>query len=72
MNRDDLDRISTKQPVIAIRECGNVVAVNTRALEKLDFLNSDPDDGKVEIERDAKGRPTGILKDALKPTENLE
>lgn len=72
LNRDDLDRISTKQPVIAIRECGNVVAVNTRALEKLDFLNSDPDDGKVEIERDAKGRPTGILKDALKPTENLE
>ena len=72
LNRDDLDRISTKHPVIAIRECGNVVAVNTRALEKLDFLNADPDDGKVVIERDAKGRPTGILKDALKPTENLK
>jgi hypothetical protein len=60
--RDDLDRISSEIPVIFTRVCGHVTCVNSKALE---YFNIDDDvfiEGG-EVEKDEKGRLTGILKE---------
>lgn len=62
-NRADLDAISTEHPIFLSRKCGHVGWTNSMALQLagIDANTPDPDGG--EIERDAAGQPTGILKE---------
>ncbi len=62
-NKADLDKIAPDNPVFLVRVDGHVAWVNSKALElaKIDKRTKNPEGG--EIERDASGEATGILKE---------
>ena len=66
LNRSDLDAISTDYPMIFTRVCEHTVAVNSKALELIGIDDSTPDPESGEIERDADGHATGILKETAR------
>ncbi len=59
----DLDKIAPENPVFLVRVDGHVAWVNSKALKlaKIDKTTKNPEGG--EIERDANGEATGILKE---------
>lgn len=59
-DRHDLDQISTEYPVMLIRACYHISAVNTRLLEMLN-VTEDPRFSESDYGVDADGRPNGIL-----------
>jgi predicted amidohydrolase YtcJ len=61
--RADLDEIAPNNPVYLVRVDGHVAWANSAALRlaKIDRATKNPEGG--EIERDAKGEATGILKE---------
>jgi len=61
--KDDLDPISPVHPVVLSSKDGHLLWVNSKALEAggIDRNTSDPSGG--EIERDASGEPTGLIKE---------
>lgn len=61
--RDDLDPVSPDNPVILIRACGHIGVANSKALELagIDAKTPDPEGGTID--RDASGRPTGVLRE---------
>jgi hypothetical protein len=61
--RDDLDPASPENPVILVRADGHALVANSAALIQagIDAATADPAGGRIE--RDAAGRPTGILID---------
>ena len=61
--RWDLDEVSEKHPIIAIRTCGHISAVNSKALELLGIGRGTPDPEGGTIGRDENGEPTGVLKE---------
>lgn len=77
--RADLDAVAPANPVYLVRVDGHVAWVNSKALElaKIDKNTKAPEGG--EIERDASGNATGILKEtaqslvgALVPQPSME
>ncbi|MGL4512660.1 MAG: amidohydrolase [Lacipirellulaceae bacterium] len=64
--RDDLDRVSTTHPVWLTHSSGHVAAVNSYALDlaKVGPETADPPGGAFD--RDAAGRPTGVLRESAK------
>jgi predicted amidohydrolase YtcJ len=66
--REDLDAVSTKNPIIAGRIDGHVAVVNSLALKIAGLTAKTPDPSGGRIERDPKtGEPTGmLLEDAAK------
>src|ERR1700722_4869656 len=66
--RQDLDAVTTKNPIIAGRIDGHVAVVNSRALQMAGLTAKTPDPPGGRIERDPKtGEPTGmLLEDAAK------
>lgn len=65
-NREDLDRISTEHPLVFTRICEHMVVVNTKALEVAGIDETTPDPEGGEIERDADGHLTGMLKETAR------
>lgn len=61
--RGDLDRVAPANPVILVRIDGHVSWTNTLALTKANVTRATPNPEGGEIERDAAGEPTGILKE---------
>lgn len=61
--RDSLDQLFPDNPVYLSSKCGHVAWVNTRALEMAGITDTTPDPDGGEIEHDASGRVTGILKE---------
>lgn len=61
--RWDLDRGCPDAPVCIMRSCGHIRCVNSRALELAGITRDTPDPEGGEIERDANGEPTGVLKE---------
>ncbi|MDQ0338689.1 putative amidohydrolase YtcJ [Caldalkalibacillus uzonensis] len=59
--RWELDQISTEHPIMIIRTCGHISAVNSKALEIAGINEHTPDPDGGKIERDASGIPTGVL-----------
>ncbi len=54
----ELDEVSTNHPIMITRVCGHLASVNSVGLKKLGI------DLKQEgVDKDKKGKPTGILKD---------
>jgi predicted amidohydrolase YtcJ len=66
--RHDLDAVAPQNPVVISRVDGHSVWVNSKALEMADITKETPDPQGGEIQRDAAGNPTGILKEKA---ENL-
>ena len=62
-DRHDLDRISTKHPIIFDRVCGHIAGVNDLALQAVGFDTQTVVTGGV-LDKDADGRLTGILREA--------
>lgn len=61
-NRYDLDRVSARMPVCAVRACGHCLVVNSKALEllKVTAETPQPEGGKIGIEN---GEPDGRFYD---------
>lgn len=61
--RWDLDEISSGHPVFLDRVDGHIAIANTRALQlaSITLASRDPEGG--QIDRDANGQPTGILRE---------
>lgn len=60
-NAQDLDQVSTDQPVVARRCDGHTMVVNNVALELAGITSETPDPEGGRIERDEHGAPTGVL-----------
>lgn len=63
-HRDMLDRIAPDNPVLLRDISGHSAWANSRALEIAGIANATPDPEGGIIERDAAGRPTGILRES--------
>jgi predicted amidohydrolase YtcJ len=62
-NRQDLDKATTDHPVLITHSSGHLSVCNSAALRlaKVSRDTADPEGG--EFQRDAKGEPTGLLKE---------
>ena len=62
-SRWDLDEVSSGHPILLDRVDGHLAVANTRALQlaSVTIASRDPQGG--QIDRDANGQPTGILRD---------
>jgi len=63
-NRQLLDAVSPKNPVILTHVSGHVAVANSLALKKGEIDKNTPNPPGGEIERDGTGEPTGMLKEA--------
>ncbi|MFN0177770.1 MAG: amidohydrolase [Gemmatimonadales bacterium] len=59
--RHDLDRVTTDRPVALTRTCGHIYACNSVALALAGIDVGTPDPSGGIIDRDASGRPTGLI-----------
>ena len=57
---------AVRAPVSITRTCGHIRCVNSRALELAGITRNTPDPVGGEIERDASGEPTGVLKETAR------
>jgi predicted amidohydrolase YtcJ len=62
-SRDDLDPVTPDNPVILVRADGHALVANSLAMARagVDEKTPDPDGGRIE--KDGKGRPTGMFID---------
>ena len=63
-NRQDLDTVAPDNPVIVVRACGHIAAVNSRALAIAGITRDTPDPEGGTIDRDEHGEPTGVVREA--------
>jgi predicted amidohydrolase YtcJ len=63
-DRDLLDRVVPDRPIAIEAYDSHTTWVNTAALTRLGITDDTPDPPRGEIQRDAAGRATGILKEA--------
>jgi len=62
-NRQQLDAVSPKNPVLLTHISGHVAVANSLALAKAEITKDTPNPKGGEIERDATGDPTGMLEE---------
>ncbi len=71
--RDELDQVSTNQPILLVRTCGHLGVANSAALAAAGIGNGTPDPQGGQIDRDQHGRATGVLREtALKMVQRVE
>jgi hypothetical protein len=63
-NRQELDAVAPKNPVILTHISGHVAVANSLALQHGEIDKNTPNPPGGEIEHDAFGEPTGMLKEA--------
>lgn len=61
--RADLDAVVPDRPVFLQRNCNHVAVVNSRALALAGITAGTPDPAGGQIDRDAAGEPTGVLRE---------
>ncbi len=61
--RDDLDAVAPDHPVVLVRACGHISAVNSLALRLAEIDERTPDPQGGQIDRDERGRPIGVLRE---------
>lgn len=67
-DRDFLDRVVADRPVLLIRYCGHVAVANSAALALAGIDATTPNPPGGSIDRDASGRPTGVVREtAVEP-----
>ncbi len=62
-DRHDLDRISTRIPIVLERVCGHILSTNTKAIEMLGLTGSSPQYSGGEFLIGDDGYPSGIFKE---------
>jgi predicted amidohydrolase YtcJ len=62
-NRQQLDAVAPKNPVILVHVSGHVAVANSLALKSAEIDKNTPNPPGGEIEHDALGEPTGMLKE---------
>lgn len=62
-DREDLDRVSTEIPVIAVHISGHFSAMNTAGLAKVGYTAATPDPEGGVIRRRPDGEPNGVLEE---------
>src|SRR5467141_4478951 len=62
-NRQQLDAVAPRNPVILTHISGHVAVANSLALKSAEVVKSTPNPPGGEIEHDALGEPTGMLKE---------
>jgi predicted amidohydrolase YtcJ len=62
-NKQQLDAVAPKNPVLLTHISGHVAVANSLALKKAEITNETPNPRGGEIERDANGDATGMLKE---------
>jgi len=62
-NRYDLDHVVKHNPIFLRRICGHIAVTNSAALGIAGITSRTPDPPGGKIDRDAAGRPTGILRE---------
>ena len=62
-NKQQLDGVAPKNPVLLTHIAGHVAVANSLALKKAEITNETPNPSGGEIERDANGQATGMLKE---------
>jgi predicted amidohydrolase YtcJ len=65
-NRQDLDAVTGDHPAIFNRVDGHIAVANTAALKAAGIGAQTPDPQGGKIDRDAKGEPTGILRETAR------
>lgn len=63
ITRYDLDPVSADHPVCLSRACHHAITVNSRALALAGITRETPDPPGGQIDRDANGEPTGVLRE---------
>ncbi|MDR1636563.1 MAG: amidohydrolase [Treponema sp.] len=63
LTREDLDRISASHPLIITRHCGHIIYCNSLTLRMAGLGEAAPEVEGGVIEKDGKGRPTGVLRE---------
>lgn len=58
-----LDQAAPGRPVLAVRHCGHIAVASTAALEAAGIGPGTPDPADGTMDRDALGRPNGILRE---------
>jgi predicted amidohydrolase YtcJ len=64
--RHDLDSVTNNHPAIFSRVDGHIAIANSAALKTVGITAKTPDPAGGKIDRDAKGEPTGILRETAK------
>ncbi|WP_227935181.1 amidohydrolase [Alkalihalobacillus deserti] len=64
--RWDLDQATTEFPVIVTRTCAHIASVNSIALEMAGINKDTPNPPGGQIDKDANGEPTGVLRENAK------
>ena len=64
--RQDIDSVSGAHPAIFTRVDGHIAVANTAALKAAGILNKVPDPHGGQIDRDANGETTGIVRETAK------
>lgn len=62
--RHDLDRASERHPILLTRACHHVAVANGAALARAGITGRTPDPEGGRIDRDARGEPTGVLRES--------
>jgi predicted amidohydrolase YtcJ len=63
ITRQDLDAVAPANPVYLVHVSGHLAAANSAALELAGITAATPDPQGGVIEKDARGQPTGVVKD---------
>ncbi len=70
--RDDLDQASASHPIFLLRACHHIAVANSEALRLAGIGPDTPDPAGGTIDRDAHGRPTGVLREtAMLPIQQV-
>lgn len=69
-SKNDLDAVAPNNPVYLVRVDGHVAWVNSAALKAAGITRDTPNPEGGEIQKDASGEPTGILKETAQGLVN--
>ena len=61
--RTDIDDVVGDRPVLLYRYCGHIAVANSAALALAGIDSATPDPDRGSFDRDATGRPTGVLRE---------
>lgn len=62
--RHDIDAVSPNHPVLLLRACHHIAAVNSYALKLAGITANTPDPDGGSIDRDEHGEPTGVVRES--------
>lgn len=65
LTKEDLDEISTEHPIYAVRICGHISALNTKAMEMMGLNRNTPQPHDGHYEVDENGDPTGSIAEMM-------